>query len=442
MTAIELTAEKMVFEGKALARDQRFVYFIEGALPGERVRAAIYRRKKQFAEGRVEQVLAPAPFRVTPDCPLFGNCGGCTFRHCAYPDQLRLKQEVLAESLFQVPGAAGCLEPIVGMADPQYYRNKMTFTFGVAGGRVVAGLHPRGNFREILLTNVCRLQSPESNAVLDRVLEFVNARRVPVFDDRTGQGRLRNLVIREGKHTGQRMVQVITLGVAPELADLPAALGPLCDTLLVGIDAHPNGPAFPHEWRVLSGVGSIEERLNGLVFPIGPDTFFQTNTLQAEQLFQYVATLAGATRPNIALDLYSGVGTIAMHLDGIAGMVVGMESNPESVKIAEENIRRNHLDHIRLVCAAVENAGEQMLPGSADLVVVDPPRPGLHRRALDRICAIAPPRIIYVSCNPATLARDLNLFTTAGFRLVSVRPFDMFPHTFHVEAVALLERNR
>ncbi len=442
MKEIEVVTEKMVFEGKALARQDRYVVFVEGALPGEKVRAVITAKKKQFAHARVLEILEPSPLRREPDCPLFGHCGGCNFRHCAYETQLEFKQAIFLESLHGVPGVPDIIRPILPMDPPLFYRNKMVFTFGLEDGNPVLGLHRRNDFYRIVPLENCLLQSPESNEILRRTLSLVKASQIPVFDELAKTGLLRTLMIREGKHTGQRMIQVNVTGLHPALQELPGLYGDLCSTVIVGVDRRISGPPQPVERHVLKGPGLIEETLNGMTFTIHPDTFFQTNTIQAERLFLELIKMAGGRPPRLALDLYAGTGPIAMHLSPVAESVLGMESNAESVRAAEENCRRNNLGNVRMICAEVEKAGPGQLPREAGLVVVDPPRPGLHAKALSKIAGLSPDRILYVSCNPATLARDLKQFSELGYSIMQIQPVDMFPHTFHIEALALLERRQ
>ncbi|MFH0880959.1 MAG: 23S rRNA (uracil(1939)-C(5))-methyltransferase RlmD [Lentisphaerota bacterium] len=437
--SLEVVAEKLVFEGKALARVGRYVVFMDGALPGERVRVRIEKRKRKFAVGRVLEILEPSKDRIASDCPLFGDCGGCTFRHCNYTAQLRWKKEVFLESLHGVPGAAELVEDVAGMEQPLYYRNKMVFSFGVDEGLVVIGQHRREDYKHIVPISQCLLQSPESNEILRRTTTFVREKNIPVLDE-SGQGLLREIMIREGKETGQRLVQLNSTALHPAFEELPALYGALCNTVLIGLDERVQGPPRPTSFRILKGDGTIMERMNGLEFEIGSETFFQTNTLQAERMFQWVLDRVEKLKPALALDLYAGVGPIAMQLSRVAGRVVGVESNAQSVKAAEKNIERNRLANVSMICAEVEKAPAGALPASADVIVVDPPRPGLHKKAVDKIIAMNPACLVYVSCNPATLARDLVFFIQAGFTIKAIRPFDLFPHTFHLESVTVLER--
>jgi 23S rRNA (uracil1939-C5)-methyltransferase len=441
MRELELTAEKMVAEGRALARPGGFVVFIEGALPGERVRVRITQRKKSFAFAQAIEVLEPSPDRQSAPCPVFGTCGGCAFQHMAYPAQLRAKHQILLEALYGLPGVPGLVAEPMGMAEPLHFRNKMGFAFGVGEGQPVLGLHRRGDWHSVVPAGACLLQSPESREILARVLTFVQEHTLPVYDDKRRTGLLRHLVVREGKLTGERMVHLHAAERHPAFERLPAVLGELATTVLASFHILVPESAPPGSTVVLSGRGLIHERLNGFLFEIGPATFFQTNTLQGERLFGLVRDWAGALRPERAVDLYAGTGPIAIHLAAAARQVLGIESHAPSVDAARRNVELNGLANVRMVCAEAERIGDTLREEQADLVVVDPPRPGLHPKALAALLAAAPPNLIYVSCNPATLARDLKKLIEAGYGLEQVQSLDMFPHTFHIEAVARLKKS-
>jgi len=357
-----------------------------------------------------------------------------------YSAQVSMKREVLLESLHGVPGAAENTAPVITADSPFYFRNKMGYAFGLQDGFPVLGLHRRGDWRSVVPAEACLLQSKASNEILTRTLDFVRQNNIPVYDDRNDTGCVRHLVIREGKHTGERMVHLHAVEPHPAFEDLPRLLDNLATTVLVSIHRNVPEDAPAESTRVLSGPGLIREHLNGFVFEIGPATFFQTNTLQAEKLFAKIMEWVGDAKVQNAVDLYAGTGPIAIHLGRVAARVFGIESNADSVRMAERNIALNNLANVKMTCAEVEATNLSAFPAGTELVVVDPPRPGLHKRAIDTLLAVAAPTLIYVSCNPATLARDLKLLIDGGYHLVAVQPVDLFPHTFHIETLALLRR--
>ena len=435
--------EKMVHGGQALARDERFVVFVDDALPNETVRALLYKKKKKFAFGRAIEILEAAPERIPSDCPWTGDCGGCTSRHCIYPAQLRYKKEVLIEALYGIPGAQELVRDLVPAAQTTDYRNKMVFTFGATlAGETRLGLHRRGSFIHIVPADQCLLQSAGSREIVRRVLALAKQLNIPAFHEIKKTPGLRTLTIREARNTNQRMVELVTTTAYPGLAEqLLATLDDLVDTLYFSIDTNIYGSPRPEQRTILKGPGTIEETLNGLRFRIGPDTFFQSNTAQAEKLFarlRELATLHG--RPQIALDLFAGTGPIALHLAAIADQVVAVESWEPSVAAAQENLALNAITNVALIAADVNKAAPAGIPHHADLVVVDPPRPGLSPEGIAWINHLTPDTILYVSCNPATLARDLKIFLQSPYQIEAIEPFDLFPHTYHLETLVLLRR--
>jgi 23S rRNA (uracil1939-C5)-methyltransferase len=440
----QVRTEKIVHGGQALARSDRFVLFIDDALPGETVRTRIYKKKKQFAFGRTLEVLEPSPDRIEPDCRWAGLCGGCSFRHAAYPAQLGYKKAVVVEALYGVPGAQELVRDVVPAAHPIDYRNKMVFSFGTTlEGELVLGLHRRGSFIHVLPADECLLQSPASREIVRRVVALANDMQIPAFHEIRKTPGLRTLTIREGRNTRQRMVELLSTTADDDLARrLLETLDDLADVVCFSLDTNLHGAPRAEKRAILKGGGFIEETLNGLRFKIGPDTFFQSNTEQAENLFARVrelATLHG--RPRTALDLFAGIGPIAAHLAAVADRVVAVENFPPSVEAARENLRLNAIDNVDVLAADVNKAPPAELPQPIDLVVVDPPRPGLSPEAIEWIVRLAPAAILYVSCNPSTLARDLKLFLQSPYSVEAIEPFDLFPNTYHVETLALLRRS-
>lgn len=436
---LELTTEKMAAEGVAIARQNRFVIFVDGALPGEKIRAEITQRKRNHAFARVLEVLEPSPHRVTAPCPVFGQCGGCSFQHMDYPAQIAMKRDVLIESLYGVPGVPGIVRESITADSPFYFRNKMVFAFGVQNGETVLGLHRKGQWHSVVPAETCMIQSKESNEILRRVLAFVKERGIAVFDDEKNEGFLRHLVVREGKHTGERMVHLHAVQPHPAFDQLPGVVDDLCSTFLASYHRNVPEAAPADKTIVLKGSGQISDKLNQFQFEIGPSTFFQTNTLQAEKLFGVVKAWAAETKPKNAVDLYAGTGPIGMFLSAVAEKVVCIEARADSVAMAQRNIEFNGLKNIDILCVEAEKAGPDVFPKPTDLIVVDPPRPGLHKKAMELLLSVRAPNLIYVSCNPATLARDLKILAGAGYTIETIQPVDMFPHTFHIETVARLK---
>lgn len=437
---MEVTIEKTVFEGRALARHGRFVIFVDGALPGERVRIALTGRKRRYAFARVLEVLETSPHRCAPGCGVFGTCGGCSLLNMDYPTQLVQKRGFLLEALHSMPETAAQVAEVLGMDEPYFFRNKMVYSFGGPVETPVLGMHRRGDFHSVITAAECRLQSPQAQEIIGRMLEFARTHDLPPFDERRKVGLLRDLTVREGKRTKQRMVMLTATAPHPAFAELPAVLGELATTVLLGISPTLHNSARLERVEVLSGSGIIEEQLNGLTFEVGPTTFFQTNTLQAERMFGLLAQWADELKPGVVLDLYSGTGPITFHLARPGRRVIAVETHLASVEAARRNQLRNQLPDIEWLAADVEKAPEAVFASKPDLIVLDPPRTGLLPKAAEKIVAAGAPNIFYVSCNPATLGRDLPFFLAAGYEVTRLQPMDMFPHSYHVEALVRLKK--
>jgi 23S rRNA (uracil1939-C5)-methyltransferase len=455
----ELEIERLDSEARGVGRTpEGRVVFVTDALPGQRVRVRLGRGRKKWAEGRLLDVLRESPHRVEPPCVHFWSCGGCRLQHLDYPQQLEAKTAQVREALVHLglqtdPPVAAC-EP-----SPRRwgYRNKMEYSFGEqrwleagelgAADRTGLGLHPRGRWDRVIHLRECRLPEPRSVELLHRVQGAVERSRRPAYSTKTHSGYWRFLVVRQGVRTGQWLVDVITApsreghGEVEALARSLAADFPDLTTLTHTLSSSPAAVATGEEHRVLFGPGWIEEEVGGLRFRLSPRSFFQTNTEAAERLYGMAAEAAGLSGRERVWDVYCGTGTIALLLAGLAAEVVGFESEPTAVADARENAERNGIGNVRFVerdAAALPVSGISEEP--PDVVVVDPPRAGLHPDARTGLLELSPPRIVYISCNPATLARDVQEFITGGYRLDSVRPIDLFPHTAHVESVTCLTR--
>jgi 23S rRNA (uracil1939-C5)-methyltransferase len=421
-----MRAEKLVYEGHALARLDGMVCFIDGALPGELVDACVTRRAARHGFARLVQVIEPSPARRPPACPSFGLCGGCHLLHLDYAAQLEAKRGFVAEALRFLGPSAPSVGRVIGMDPPVFFRNKMSFSVGTRDGTPVCGLHERDRFDRIVDATSCVLQSEASREILRKIQGFLASGRL-------AEARWpRRVEIREGRRTGERMVLLGRDEGGFPFEPWPDLLAGLATTVVAAVP--PRGTL-----RVLTGPGVLHEQLGGMTFEIGPRDFFQTNTDQAERLFTLVAERVRALNPRRVLDLYAGTGTITAFLARAAGEVVGVESHAPSVESAIRNARRNGLGNVRMIRGDAARMAAS-LPGGFDVVVVDPPRAGLPPEARRAVIETRAPAVLYVSCNPATLGRDLRDFAAAGLRPEWIQPVDMFPQSFHVETVVELRR--
>ncbi len=441
---IDLTIDRMAYGGRGVGRIDGFVVFVPDTAPGDRVRARLWRVKPAYAEADLIQVATPAPARVPPPCPHFGPCGGCVWQHLGYNDQLGAKESIVRESLAHIAGLRDVeVRPILPAADPWAYRNKMEFTFHPDA---TLGLHRRGAFDRVVPITSCLIQSEAANEILRVAKEWASAAGLSRYDARDHTGLLRQLVIREGRRTGEMMVALIT--TAPEvpqardLARLILAAVPRVVSVLHGINPGASDGLPLTAVSVLAGRSYIVEQLAGLRFRIGLETFFQTNTVQAERLVETVGALAEPREHETVFDLYSGVGTFSLPLALRAKRVYGLEIAASAVEAAGENAALNGIGNVEFTAGDVRRLLPDLVgrAGAPHLIVLDPPRSGAGNRVMRKVIAAAPPRIIYVSCNPTTLAPDLGDLAATGYAIRAVQPLDLFPHTYHVECVVALER--
>jgi len=427
----------MSYGGRGVGRVDGFTVFVTDAAPGDLLRARLVKVKKSLAEGEPVGIDEPSPDRTVPRCPHFGPCGGCLWQHLDYAAQLRAKQTIVQESLEGVE-----VRPIIGLADPWYYRNKMEFSFQPVGR---LGLHRRGRWDDIVDLHTCFLQSPRTAEIINTVRDFIRARDIPCYDPRTHEGLLRHLVIREGKSTGELLIALVTASApfsdVQELARLLPERFPELTGFLWAINPSKGDAVEVHDVRVLHGRPHIFERLRGLTFKLGLLTFFQTNTMQAERMIDAVREFADLRGSEHVLDLYCGVGTFALALASHSGRVTGIEVVPASVEAARENAALNGIANATFHAGDVRRFEHVLAPGDGpDLLMLDPPRAGAGAQVMRAIGRVRPQRVIYISCNPTTLAPDLRELTPAGYEVRAVQPIDLFPHTYHVECVVLLDR--
>lgn len=461
---VEVYLEKLAFGGKALGRVDGLVVFVEHGIPGQKVRVRITRKKAQFAEGRVESLVEQSPDYAAPRCRHFGFCGGCRWQDLRYEEQLQWKRRQVQECLQHLAGLRPeDIKPAAASPEQYYYRNKMEFTFAprpwltaedMAAGCTpeglggALGLHVPGSFNRVFNLEECFLQSPRTAALVTEVREWVRSSGIPVYDTKAHTGFWRFLVLREGKRTGQWLVHLITTDqgdgekVAALAAHLRERFGEIT-TLVHSVNARKAQVAQGGRSRNLWGPGYIEEELQGRRFRISAESFFQTNTAAAEALYGAVMRLGEFTGRETVWDLYCGAGSIALSLADQVHRVVGFELVEAAVADAYVNSELNRVDNCQFVAGDLKDKIREALKSGhyprPEVVVTDPPRAGMHPQVIQALVEILPQRIIAVSCNPATLARDLALLQEQ-YEIVTVEPFDLFPHTAHIECVVRLEK--
>ncbi len=429
--SLELDVDSLAFGGRGVARADGFVVFVAGALPGDRVRAEITKGKKRFAEARTVEVLRSSPDRLPDRCVHGGEpCPGAPWQGLPYEQQLHHKQEQVAEALGRIGGLEGfALEEIVPAVEQWRYRNKLEYSFGEEE-ELTLGFHARGRWDLVVDVEDCHLASERGNEARNAVREWARAEAIPAFDPRTRRGVLRNLAVREGRRTGQVQTRLVTSET--KFPRPPVDLHTIVDDEHGGTDG-PTG---------VLGEERLREELCGLEFEISHGAFFQTNTEMAERLYAVAAEFAGLSGSERVLDLFCGIGTIGLTMAGQAGEVWGLEIVPEAIADAERNARANGIENAHFVAGNARTGVRPLVEkaGKPDVVVVDPPRAGLSQKIVRRVIECEAQKIVYVSCNPTTLAPNAAQLSEAGYRLARVRPVDMFPQTPHIECVALFEQ--
>jgi 23S rRNA (uracil1939-C5)-methyltransferase len=449
---LSVTIDDLAFGGEGVGRVDGYVIFVRGGIPGDRLRVRLLQARSRFGRGVIEAIEVPSPDRVEAPCPYFGRCGGCRLQHIAYPAQVAFKARQVTECLARIGGLSEVsVRPLIGAPEIYGYRNKMEFTVArgpstASGEELVVGLHEADRYDAVLDIERCLLQSETMNALLAEARRLFQERRLSVYDQESGEGLLRFLMLREAKRTGEAMVNIVT--AAPQLSALLSLADQLCQrvrettSVILNVNPRKASVAVGVEEHLLAGRDHIRESLGGLTFQISANSFFQTNTPQAERLFALVAESAALTGGETVVDLYSGTGAISLLLARKSRWVYGVEVSQAAVDDAVRNAKANAIANCTFLAGEVRYVLPQLISQGvqAEVVVADPPRAGFHPKALRSLLTLGPVRIVYISCNPSTMARDLSELHRGGYRIEWVQPIDMFPHTPHIEAVARLAR--
>ena len=457
---IECTIESIAYKGKGVAKIEGLTVFVSGTAPGDTVRARINKKKKRYAEASLLDILQPSPLRTEPRCRHASVCGGCTLQHLPYNEQLNAKEEQVRDHVQRLAKLdPSIVQSILGCENPFYYRNKMEYSFGtrrwltqqeieaeayIDDRSFAAGLPAPGRFDKILPLQECHLQPPLSYHILETVREWCLLNEISAYDPHLREGTMRHLMIRNSVHRGEWMVNLVTYTDEPEvIKELSNHLldnFPEITTIVHNINDTPSPTSRGRLERVIHGRGTITDQIGDLHFQIDANAFFQTNTRQAELLYQTALTLASPTGKETLFDLYSGVGTLTLFFAPHVKKAIGIELVDVAVQNARKNAAANGVDHASFVLGDMKDTFNEALlqeHGKPDLLITDPPRAGMHPSVVERLNELQIPKLIYVSCNPSTMARDLDVL---GRSYVTdlIQPVDMFPQTYHIEAVARL----
>ena len=446
---IEFEIGSMEFGGESSTLIGKRKVKMKGGITGQKVKAIVKKARSEKAEVKLLEVMENSPIETEEVCAHFGQCGGCSILSVPYEKQLEIKAEQVLK-LFEEQDISGFeFLGIEGSPDERVYRNKMEYTFGdeVKGGPLTLGMHKKGRHLDIITVDDCRLVDEDFIKVLTSTVEYFEQKNLPYYRINSHQGYLRNLVVRKGVNTNQLMVNIVTTTQEDfdmtEYKDMILNLGTKAEvvSILHTINDGLADAVNCDELRVLHGRDYIEEVVLGLRFKISPFSFFQTNTKGAEKLYSIAREFVGDHEGKVLFDLYSGTGTIGQVMASAAKQVYGIELIEEAVVAANQNAKLNGLDNCEFIAGDVAKVVKN-LDAKPDLIVVDPPRPGVHKDAIRDISGFGAKEIVYISCNPKTLVLDLKGFEAYGYKVEKVKLMDMFPNTPHVETVCLLSRNK
>lgn len=435
-------------EGMGVARIQDIAVFVPGTAAGDQCDIRITKVTSRMAYGRAERIVVPSKHRIAPGCPLAGRCGGCCWQHLSYEEELRAKQKKVKDALRRLGGVEAPDVPITGAPRLTHYRNKAQYPVGLgADGRTVTGFY-RSRSHEIIPAAQCPIQSETANLLAGIVRQWMDDCGVAPYDEATRKGIVRHIYVRTGEATGESHLCIIaTRAKLPAQEELLRRLRGACPSLtgvVLNVNKKTDNVILGERTLTLWGEPELEDRLCGNVFRLSPHAFYQVNHEQTERLYACALEFAALTDAETALDLYCGAGTITLALAARAKRAIGVEIVPEAVENARDNAARNGVGNAEFFCADAGQAAMRFayLGEHPDVITVDPPRKGLDADAVEAAAKLSPSRIVYVSCDPATLARDVKRFAALGYQFQKAQAFDLFPRTRHVETVALLSQQK
>ena len=444
---IELKISGFTSEGSGVGHYNGQAVFVNGAAAGDTVKCVIIKAKKSYCIGKLTDIIKASPDRIIPDCPAFPRCGGCSYRHISYEAERKIKRQKLADALQRLGGINIEPEDFSCAAAPERYRNKAQYPLGISNGRLMAGFYAPFSHRVIDCKN-CLLQPESFAAVLKATARWCEKYNIPVYNEETNSGLLRHIYIRKGFATNQTMVCLVINGdrifKAKELVSALTAADNSVTTVLLNHNSEKTNVILGKKCTLLYGSGYIEDILCGLRFRISPLSFYQVNPAQAEKLYEKAAELAITDDTKTLIDLYCGAGTIGLSMARRVERLYGVEIVPQAIEDAKINMKLNGIENAEFICADAAAAALSLKERGVrpDSVIIDPPRKGCDAALIETIVSMNPQRVVYVSCDPATLARDCKTFESLGYTLQKAIPFDLFPRTVHVETVCLLSRNK
>jgi len=441
---LEITAFTSM--GSGIGRHENMAVFVDGTAPGDEITAHIIKVKKNYAVGKMQKLHRKSKMRTVSDCEADARCGGCAYRHIKYESELEIKKQTVTDAMKRIGGIDIECEEILSIKEPEYYRNKAQIPVGLAAdGKIVAGFYSKKSHR-IIDCDECKLQHKDFPKLVAAIKEYVYENPVTVYNEQTGEGLLRHIYLRVGVRTGETMVCLVINGdTVPRKEHLIRKLletGINIKSVVLNKNKKDTNVVLGEECETIYGSDFIEDELCSLRFRISPLSFYQVNPEGTELLYRRARDYAGLTGKEVLLDLYCGAGTIGMTMAEKAKQVIGVEIIPQAIENAKENARLNDIENVRFICDDAKGAAKTLYDEGIrpDVVVVDPPRKGCSRELLETIAKMSPDRVVYVSCDPATLARDCAAMRELGYEVKRLSAVDMFPRTVHVETVVLLSQ--
>ncbi len=442
---VPLEITDMTGQGSGIGHIDGMAVFCPLTAPGDTINAHILKVKKNYAFAKTESVVTPSPMRTQPDCVCYTKCGGCVFRHISYSEELKFKQQRVYDALTRIGKLNGfMMNPIIGCDDPDHYRNKSQIPVGQdKEGKIVTGFFGNHSHR-IIDCSECRLHPEEFDSITAEIKRWIEKNRITVYNETTGKGLIRHIYIRQAKSTDQIMVcLVINGGDIPKQDELIKKLTGSSDkikSIILNINRERTNVIMGKKCVTIYGKDHITDTLCGLSFDISPLSFYQINHDQTEKLYAKAKEYARLSGNEFLIDLYCGAGTIGLSMAYNVKKLLGVEIIPQAIENAKANALKNNIQNAEFICADASLAAKELTKNNTrpDVVIIDPPRKGCDGTVIEAICTMSPKRVVYVSCDPETLARDLALFTEKGYITEDVTPVDMFPRTQHVEVVVLM----
>lgn len=450
---IKLNIEKTSSDGRGIGYIDGKICFVAGTLEGEVVDAKIYSVHNSYCTAEAVNIISHSPLRQKGYCPSADMCGGCPLSHIEYKKQLEIKRQHVVDTLSRIGGienAESITEETLGMKTPEKYRNKMVFPVGMRDGRAIGGFYaPRSH--DVVMLSSCRVGEDAATTALSAVLDFMNEYKIPAYDEKNHKGFIRRVFVRTGYHSRDLMVVISTYNEKIKNLEKLTEKLKIADfgtynlkSIVLNVNSAKNNLVLGNKNITLWGTDTICDSILGLSFTISPHSFFQVNPVQTEKLYQKALDLSEIDETKTVLDIYCGIGTISLCAAKSAKKVIGVEIVDAAIEDAKKNAKANNLNNAEFYCGAAEGIVPKLIEKGSrpDVVIIDPPRKGSDEKTLSAILAAAPERIVYVSCNPATLARDAKFLTEGGYKMTSATPVDMFPNTEHIECVSKFERSK